>query len=152
MFKIITLYTYLLFHIVNLAIMIYMATKTLEMVLSCRCAIFNLWWVAIAIYFILSVIVTVYFIQTAMGYNRGTWSFTFTIMMLVMFIIFIYLTIYYLNYLHNPKHSEKCKCIDSKYVDSLEILAKIRYAILSLALSNIIIIVLVVLIFFRIIR
>lgn len=151
-FKSISIYTYLIFHLLNLMIMLYMAAKTLQMVFLCRCAIFNLWWVTIAIYFIFSVIVTIYFIQTALGYNRGTWSLILTIIMIITFIAFIYLTLYYLNYLQNQEQSQNCKCIDSKYVNTLEILAKIRYAILSLILSNIIIIILVALIFFRIVR
>jgi hypothetical protein len=121
---------FIIFHFINFLIALYMSARTLQPVWtnSCSCAILNIWWLAIAVYFITSVVVGVYILGFLFKLNRGVWAFECSIAMLLSAIAFVYITIYYLRLLQ----SKECKCISQQYIRDLQFLAKIRYAALSI--------------------
>ena len=124
---------YILFHMINFLIALYMSVRTLRPALSgsCKCAILNIWWIAISVYFVTSVAVGVYLLGYLFKLNRGVWAFHCSIAMLLAAIAFVYITIYYLRMLQ----SSSCNCLSRQYVRDLQFLAKIRYAALTMLTS-----------------
>lgn len=138
--------TYTIFHVINFVIMAYMGLQTLKMIYTCRCAVINLWWVGIAIYFLSSLAIAIYMLAYLMKYNHGAWTLQCTITTIVTAILFVWVTLYYLQTL---QASNTCKCVQKKYIVYLQLLIKLRYALISLISSFGIFIILGVIIYWN---
>lgn len=89
---------------------------------KCNCAIFNIYWLAIFIYFIFNGAYLIYAFMVMYEYIDNSFLIILTILYLVSTIAFVTVSNYYTKYLT----SKKCDCVSDNYRYILNIISKIR--------------------------
>ena len=111
------------FTLINLWVSLYMSYLTIVIALSkCNCAIYNIYWFSIFLYFIFSGAYLVYTLLVLYGYDKGNFITLFTIMYIVSTIVFVTVSYYYTKYLT----SNNCGCVSERYRNILNLISNIR--------------------------
>lgn len=110
--------------LLNIFISAYMTYTTLDIALhKCKCAVFNIYWILIFMYFLFSGVFLVYSYLVVFGTLNGYRFIYFIIGYIVCTFLFVLGSYYYVKYLE----SSSCDCVTEKYKKTLQVLTNIRF-------------------------
>lgn len=128
------MYTWLLslFTLVNIIASAYMTFLTLQLAwLKCKCAVFNAYFIVIALYFLFSVVFLFYTMLMMYGRVSGFKLIHLMSFYIIITIIFIGATYMYTHYLTG----KNCNCVSQNYHKLLKLITLIR--ILSILIMGV---------------
>lgn len=117
------------FLILNVILCLYMSYETIRIaVIKCKCAVLNVYWLVIILYFVLSTMYLVYSMMVTYGYADGKYTNSFMWIFILSTIAFVIGSFWYIDYLKK----KKCECVDDSYKKLLRLITKIRVIIIIL--------------------